>query len=78
MKIAFFKDRAQEYGRRLNAAAPALTAKYDSKKSSESLIDAPKNSDEAAGSSGDLAETDAVLITEISSRAQVNIKTNQT
>jgi hypothetical protein len=55
-----------------------LTAKYDSKKSSESLIDAPKNSDEAAGSSGDLAETDAVLITEISSRAQVNIKTNLT
>ena len=42
----------------------------------DDLVEVPKGVDGTEGS-GDLAETDAVLITEISSRAQVNILTAQ-
>jgi hypothetical protein len=64
------KERAQEYGRRLKPAAHQLAMRY-SIRTSDGLVDAPKSSEEAEGAA-DLAETDAVLITEISSRAQVS------
>ena len=69
MEPADYQERAQEYGRRLNAAAHSLAAKYDNKKLDD-LVEVPKDGTEG---SGDLAETDAVLITEISSRAQDSI-----
>ena len=65
------QERAQEYGRRLKSSAHQLAMKYETKKS-EGLLDVPKSSSsEEAEGSADLAETDAVLITEITSRAQV-------
>ena len=54
----------------MKPAAHQLAMRY-AIRASEGLVEAPKASEEAEGAA-DLAETDAVLITEISTRAQVS------